>query len=101
MKAIQYLATASLALGLMAVSTTARADEDERHYQQHSGQYISQEQAAKIAADKVGGRAGEVDFEYSRHRGAYFEVEVFNEQGEHEVKVDAKSGNVLSATRDY
>lgn len=89
------------AAALTAFAAPALADEDERHYHQNQGQYISYEQAAKIAADKVGGQAGEVDFEYSRVRGAYFEVEVFGRDGEYDVVVDAKTGRVISAYRDY
>lgn len=90
-----------LAAGLMAASVPAFADNDELHYQQNRSQYISYEQAAKIAADKVGGRAGKVDFEYSRTKGAYFEVDVMGRDGEYDVIIDAKTGRVISSQRDY
>ena len=91
-----------LAVGLLAVSAPALADEDDRHYLQNQSRYISYEQAAKIAAGKIpGGRVGEVDFEYSHIGGARFEVEVYGQDGEYDVILDAKTGKVLSVQRDY
>ncbi|MDO4693888.1 MAG: PepSY domain-containing protein [Eikenella sp.] len=91
----------TLAAGLMAASLPALADNDEMHYHQNRSQYISYEQAAKIAADKVGGHVSDVDFEYSPIRGAYFEVEVYGRDGEYDVIIDAKTGRVISSYRDY
>lgn len=91
----------ALAAALMGVSLPALADNDEMHYHQNRSQYISYEQAAKIAADKVGGQVSDVDFEYSPIRGAYFEVEVYGRDGEYDVIIDAKTGRVISSYRDY
>ena len=92
---------AALFAAAATLATPALAGEDERYYEQNRSQYISHERAAQIAAEHVGGRAGEVDFEYSRLRGAYFEVEVHTSNGEHEVDIDAKTGRVLKVERDH
>lgn len=88
---------------LLTVSLPAAADSDDQHYQANKSNYITHEQAAQAAVAKVGsGVAEDVDFEYSKRRGAYFEVEVRAADGsEHDVRIDAKSGKVLSVQADY
>ncbi len=88
-------------IALMAVSAPALAD-DKRMYEQNRAQYITYEQAREIAMNKIktigGGTVekSDVDFEYSKSRGAYFEVDVKDVNGRYwEVKVDAKTGEVL------
>ena len=69
---------------------------------QQNTQYISHEQACNIALKKMGGGIiGDVDFEYSRRWGAYYEVEIYKDNWEYEVKVDAVSGKVLSVTKEW
>ena len=69
---------------------------------QQNTQYISREQALNVALEKIGGGiVDDVDFEYSRRWGAYYEVEIYKDNWEYEVKVDAVSGKVLSVTKEW
>ena len=98
------LMKSTLVLAMMAVATPALADNDDYIYAQNRGQYISYEAAAQNAVAHVGGGfAKDVDFEYKSYNNrAFFEVEVINKNGqEYDVIIDAKTGNVLSAKRDY
>lgn len=91
----------ALLAALLTVSAPAFADSDERHYQANKAQYISYEKAGEAAAAKVGGTVEQIDFEYSKRRGAYFEVEVRDQDGqEYEVEVDAKTGEILSSRQE-
>lgn len=88
---------------LMAVAAPAMADDDDHHYRQNSSQYITHEQASKAAIQAVGGgHAKKVDFEYKSSQDlAYFEVDVIQTNGtEYDVKVHAKTGNILSKKID-
>lgn len=88
---------------IICVSSYARLRSSLRKsYQKNQSQYISHEQAAQAAVAQVtGGQAGDVDFEYNPWRGAHFDVEVYGQNGEYDVIVDAKTGKVLSVRRDY
>lgn len=87
---------------MMTAAAPAFADYDDYLYQKNQSQYISHEQAAQAAVAQVtGGQAGDVDFEYNPWRGAHFDVEVYGQNGEYDVVVDAKTGKVLSVRRDY
>lgn len=91
---------------------TAPALASDHHYREQKSeyvnspvkdQYISQEQARDIALQRVGGgvvKERDVDFEHSRRYGTYYEVEVHKDNMEYEVKVDAKSGKVLSVKKE-
>lgn len=69
---------------------------------QQNTQYISREQARNVALEKIGGGiVDDVDFEYSHRWGAYYEVEIYKDNWEYEVKVDAVSGKVLSVTKEW
>ncbi|MBR5941152.1 MAG: peptidase [Neisseriaceae bacterium] len=83
------------------ISTTAYADNDEMHYQQHKDQYITYEKAAEIALQHFEknhnkkGMIDEVDFEH-KFSGDYFDVEIKDEMGrEYEIRIVAKTGKVL------
>lgn len=86
-----------------ACSVPAFADDDDGHYSRNRHRYISHEKAAQLAAGKIGqgARIDEVEFENSRYGGAYFEVEVQKGTKEYKVVIDAESGRIISAHRDY
>lgn len=93
--------TAALAAALLAVSAPALADEDERHYQANKHRYISYQKAGQIAATRVKGSVENVDFEYSKRRGAYFDVDVRGRDGrDYDVKVNARTGRIMSVRAD-
>lgn len=92
------------AAALLAVSAPVLAENDDRIYEQNRSQYITHEKARDLAIEAVGGGEvayGDVDFEYSRKHGAYFEVEVMKDAVEYDVKVDAKSGKILHKAQDW
>ncbi|UOP04336.2 PepSY domain-containing protein [Conchiformibius kuhniae] len=91
---------AAFAFGAAAPSF---AGDDERYYEQNRAQFITYEKAAQTAVAHVGGGvATDVDFEHSVRKGTYFEVEVRGKDGrEYDVKIDAKTGKVLSSKIDY
>lgn len=95
------IATAVLAMSTPAVFADDWRDNDETHYQQNQTQYISHEKAAQAALNKVGGgHVEDVEFERST-RGDYFDVEVRDTRGrEWDVRVNAKTGTIISAKRD-
>lgn len=90
----------ALLLACIAGTVYASYDDDDRYYEQNRDKLISYEKARDIAAKEVGGYAEDVDFEYELGR-AVFEVDVRKENQEYNVKIDAKTGKVLSARRDY
>lgn len=91
----------ALLAALIAVSASAFADGDLRHYEANKAQYISYEKVGEVAAAKVGGTVEKVDFEYSKRRGAHFEVNVAGKDGkDYDVKVNAKTGEVISSEID-
>ena len=60
---------------------------------------VSAAQAVKTAADKIGGRAIKVDFEHKLNR-SYYDVDVVRGNDTHEVRVDAKSGQIVRSEID-
>ena len=91
-----------LATAFTVVATPALADGDYRHYEQNRAQYITHEKSAQIAVAKVGsGQAPEVEFDRSRSKPDYFDVDVRTANGQkYEVEVDAKTGAVSSSRQD-
>ena len=85
------LASLILSLGITALPAQAKGN---------SG-YISRAKAVSIAKARVGGgKVDNVDFERSSHHGAYYEIDIENRKGEYEVRVNAKTGKVISVHRD-
>ena len=85
------LASLILSLGITALPAQAKGN---------SG-YISRAKAVAIAKARVGGgKVDNVDFERSRRHGAYYEIDIENRKGEYEVRVNAKTGKVISVHRD-
>ena len=78
-------------------------DDDEIHYEQNRQNFISHEQAANAAKAKIGAGAHVTDVEFEKKfNGAFFDVEVVNAKGqEFDVRVDAKTGKIIYAKRDY
>ncbi|QMT31598.1 PepSY domain-containing protein [Alysiella filiformis] len=78
-------------------------DDDEIHFSQNQHNYISHEQAAQAARAKIGAGAHVTDVEFEKkYHGAFFDVEVIDAKGrEFDVRVDAKTGKVIYAKRDY
>ncbi|MCC6867498.1 MAG: PepSY domain-containing protein [Burkholderiales bacterium] len=60
---------------------------------------VSIVQAIAAAEQHAGGKAAKVEFEHGR-KGVYYEVEVVSGAKVFDVKVDADSGAVISATED-
>ncbi len=56
--------------------------------------------AARAKTRVGGGKVDNVDFERSSHHGAYYEIDIENRKGEYEVRVNAKTGKVISVHRD-
>ena len=98
-----------LLISLVLSSGFAFADCDEGECQYYppknspqNQSFITKAQAAKIAAEAVGGGfVKDIDFERG-FTGTYYEIEVLDNKGrEYEVNVDAKTGKVLSKRRDW
>ena len=85
-----------------AISAPALAGGDYLHYEKNRAQYITHGKAAQIAVAKVGGgQATDVEFDRSRNKPDHFDVDVRMANGQkYEVKVDAKTGAVLSSHLD-
>ncbi|MFA9486241.1 PepSY domain-containing protein [Moraxella haemolytica] len=97
----RIISTLALSVFAMSFTATASADEDRRIYQQNKAQYISHAKAGEIAKAHVKGTAvKQVEFDHDRMYGAHFDVEIITAQGEYDVKVDAKSGKVISSKFD-
>ena len=90
------------AAAFASFSAPALADGDYLHYEKNRASYITYEKAAQIAIAKVGGRqATDVEFDRSRNKPDHFDVDVRTANGQkYEVKVDAKTGAVLSSKLD-
>ncbi|MDO5058710.1 MAG: PepSY domain-containing protein [Neisseria sp.] len=92
--------SALLAASALFAAAPAFADSDMRYYEQHRSELISHEQAAKAALAAVGGgQVKDVDFEYE-HGMAVFEVEIRKNHADWDVRIDAKTGKVLSQRLD-
>lgn len=64
-----------------------------------SGRYISYAQARRAAVARIGGRVKDIDFD--RDDGyPHYDVEIIKHGREYNVKVDARTGRVVSTRRD-
>ncbi|MDO4998210.1 MAG: PepSY domain-containing protein [Neisseria sp.] len=98
---MKKLTSAILAATTLFAAAPAFADGDYRYYEQNRAKFITHEMAAQKAVAAVGnGQAGDVEFDRD-FRGDVFEVEVYGNDGEWDVVIDAKTGKVLSKKRDY
>lgn len=61
--------------------------------------YISLEQAVAIATNKTPGRVVETEREWDDGR-LYYEIEIDTNQGEAEIEVDARTGDIMSVEYD-
>lgn len=97
------IAAAIIAAGAMAGAATsvmAAAENEDAEQQALSSARISIADAVKAAEASAGGIAAEVEFDHDEGRAAY-EVSVIMADGtEHEVLVDATSGEVLKTVVD-
>ncbi|MDO4643279.1 MAG: PepSY domain-containing protein [Cardiobacteriaceae bacterium] len=77
------------------------ADDDHQYYKQHQDQYISYEKAREIASTAVSsGNVHDLEFDHDSD-GDHFDAEVRDANGhKYEVKIDAKSGKILSSQLD-
>ena len=102
MKLTNKTAAVIFAAAFAVISAPALADGDYLHYEKNRASYITHEKAAQIAVAKVGGgRATDVEFDRSRNKPDHFDVDVRMANGQkYEVKVDAKTGAVLSSHLD-
>ncbi len=102
MKLTNKTAAVIFAAAFAAISAPALADGDYLHYEKNRASYITHEKAAQIAVAKVGGgQATNVEFDRSRNKPDHFDVDVRMANGQkYEVKVDAKTGAVLSSHLD-
>ncbi|MFC2407066.1 MAG: PepSY domain-containing protein [Cardiobacterium sp.] len=100
-KALLSVMSATFVAAFVFAISPAHADDDRDYYQQHRRQFISYEKAASIAARAVkGGVVTDLEFDHDR-RGDHFDAEVRDASGhEYEIKIDARSGKVLSKQRD-
>ena len=98
-----------LAVSCMTVALPALADDDwdddderdARYSRQVCADYIGRQRAAAIALSRVVGRVKDIDLEYSRRWGAYYDVEIKKRRGrKYKVKVNAHNGHVISIRRD-
>ena len=115
MKFKHTLITALSAFALLAAAP-AFADDDDwyddddyrpRYSQSHKakkakrshGRYIGHAQAGRAALARVGGRVKDIDFD--RDDGyPHYDVEIVKRGREYKVKVDARTGRVVSVRRD-
>lgn len=81
--------------------------QNHKHFEQNSQYYISHQKAAEIALKAfekkyhTKGYVEDVDFEH-KIIGDYYEVEIEDERDrDYEVRLDAKTGKVISIKRDY
>ena len=102
MKLTNKTAAVIFAAVFAAISAPALANGDYLHYEKNRASYITHEKAAQIAVAKVGGgQATNVEFDRSRNKPDHFDVDVRTANGQkYEVKVDAKTGAVLSSKLD-
>nr|WP_314488279.1 PepSY domain-containing protein [uncultured Kingella sp.] len=102
MKLTNKTAAVIFAAVFATISAPALADGDYLHYEKNRASYITHEKAAQIAVAKVGGgQATDVEFDRSRNKPDHFDVDVRMANGQkYEVKVDAKTGAVLSSHLD-
>lgn len=82
----------ALALSAGGIAYAASSPAKQQALQQAS---VSAAQAAQTAAAQIGGRAAAVDF-----KGGYYEADVVRGNETYEVRVDAKSGQVVRSKLD-
>lgn len=89
-----------LALTGLSLAGVAMADDDYLEHQAQQRAKISYEEAQKLAVRAVGGgMATDIDFELG-FGGGYYEVDVFLDHLQHEIRIDANTGKVLSKRID-
>lgn len=68
----------------------------------HANRYISRQKAGQIAKSRVkGSSVRSIDFDRNDDgRGAVYEVELNSPRGQYDVKINAKTGAVISVRRD-
>ena len=92
----KMLTFTALAAAFTLATAPARADDDQRYYEQHRSDFITFDKAAEIATQAVAGTVTEVEFGHDYHSD-HFDVEVRSNDGnKYDVKIDAKTGKVLS-----
>lgn len=93
-----------LVAALTTLGVSAWAGDKHAHEQalSQTGEYISYEKAREIAVNQVGGniRVDDVELDRNRRHGVYYEVELQKGLLEYSVKVDAKTGKVLSVQKE-
>lgn len=94
-----------LVAALTTLGVSAWAGDKHAHEQalSQTGEYISYEKAREIAVNQVGGsnvRVDDVELDRNRRHGVYYEVELQKDLLEYSVKVDAKTGKVLSVQKE-
>lgn len=100
MNTTQKILTTALTTLTLATGGLAYADYSPAKHAALQNAPVSAAQAAKTAADKIGGRAVKVDFEHTLNR-SYYDVDVVRGNDTHEVRVDAKSGQVVRSKMDH
>ena len=96
----KILTLAALAAAITFATAPARADDDQRYYEQHRSDFITFDKAAEIADQAVSGTVTEVEFDHD-FNSDHFDVDVRGKDGnKYEVKIDAKTGKVLSQRID-
>ena len=90
-----------MTIGTMMMTTarvTAKAIRRKRSKYAH-GRYISYAQARRAALSRISGRVKDIDFD--RDDGyPHYDVEIIKRGREYNVKVDARTGRVVSVRRD-
>lgn len=92
----------ALMLAMAAATTPVLADNDHLYYEQNRSQYITYEKASQIATEATGGgQVTDIEFDRSLSQADHFDVEVRKPNGqEYDVKIDAKTGKVISKHLD-
>ena len=109
MKFKHTLIAALSAFALLAAGPAFADDDDYRPRYSQSykaerskyahGRYIGHAQAGRAALARVGGRVKDIDFD--RDDGyPHYDVEIVKRGREYKVKVDARTGRVVSVRRD-
>lgn len=100
MNTTKKILTAAFTTLALATGGLAYADYSPAKHAALQNAPVSAAQAVKTAADKIGGRAIKVDFEHTLNR-SYYDVDVVRGNDTHEVRVDAKSGQVVRSKMDH
>jgi uncharacterized membrane protein YkoI len=99
MKRKLLVPAAAAALSVLAVGAGYAANPAENDALAIAGAKIDLAKAVAAAEQHVGGKASKG--EYERHKGQWvFDIEVVKDKKVMDVKVDASSGKVISATED-